>query len=52
MPDQPSRSTQGAASDLRELPPSAKLVAKTLEYEGGEFVGRVPEERTVAERFE
>jgi DNA-binding MarR family transcriptional regulator len=34
MPDQPSLSTQTACSDLRELPPSAKLVAKTLEYEG------------------
>lgn len=34
MPDQPSLSTRTAASDLQDLPPSAKLVVKTLEYEG------------------
>lgn len=34
MPDQSSFSTQGTSADLHDLPPSAKLVAKTLEYEG------------------
>ncbi|MFC7132714.1 MULTISPECIES: MarR family transcriptional regulator [Salinibaculum] len=34
MPDQPSLSTQTANPDLQKLPPSAKLVAKLLEYEG------------------
>jgi DNA-binding MarR family transcriptional regulator len=34
MPDQTSLSPQEPAADLAELPPSAKLVAKTLEYEG------------------
>lgn len=30
----PMTDTQTAAESLRELPPSAKLVVKTLEYEG------------------
>jgi transcription initiation factor IIE alpha subunit len=34
MTDQPSLTTQEASTDIQELPPSAKLVAKTLEYEG------------------
>lgn len=34
MLDQPSPTTLETVSDLRDLPPSAKLVAKTLEYEG------------------
>lgn len=34
MPDQSSLSTQGTSAALHDLPPSAKLVAKTLEYEG------------------
>lgn len=34
MPDSPSLTTQETGADLRDLPPSAKLVAKTLEYEG------------------
>lgn len=34
MIDQSSHSTQPESSDLRNLPPSAKLVAKVLEYEG------------------
>ena len=34
MPDQPSLSSRGTTADLADLPPSAKLVAKTLEYEG------------------
>lgn len=34
MPDQSSLSTQGNSSVLQDLPPSAKLVVKTLEYEG------------------
>lgn len=34
MPDHPSPSVQGTSADLYDLPPSAKLVAKTLEYEG------------------
>jgi DNA-binding MarR family transcriptional regulator len=34
MADQSCLSTQESSADLRDLPPSAKLVAKTLEYEG------------------
>ncbi len=34
MPDQSSLSTQAPSTALQDLPPSAKLVAKTLEYEG------------------
>ena len=34
MPDQSSLSTQAPSTALHDLPPSAKLVAKTLEYEG------------------
>jgi DNA-binding MarR family transcriptional regulator len=34
MPDQPSLSSQGPSADLHDLPPSAKLVAKSIEYEG------------------
>mgnify|MGYP000468813771 CR=1 FL=1 len=34
MPDQPSLSSRETTADLADLPPSAKLVAKTLEYEG------------------
>jgi len=34
MPDQQSLSSEETTADLAELPPSAKLVAKTLEYEG------------------
>lgn len=34
MPDHSALSTQTGSAALRELPPSAKLVAKTLEYEG------------------
>jgi DNA-binding transcriptional ArsR family regulator len=34
MPEQPSLTIQKASTDLHDLPPSAKLVAKTLEYEG------------------
>ena len=34
MPDHPSRSAQTPSSELQDLPPSAKLVVKTLEYEG------------------
>ena len=34
MPNQPSLSPQEISADLADLPPSAKLVAKTLEYEG------------------
>ncbi|PSQ09929.1 hypothetical protein BRC93_11580 [Halobacteriales archaeon QS_5_70_15] len=34
MTGQPSPSSESSGSALRDLPPSAKLVAKTLEYEG------------------
>jgi DNA-binding MarR family transcriptional regulator len=34
MTGQPAPSSEPPASALRDLPPSAKLVAKTLEYEG------------------
>jgi DNA-binding MarR family transcriptional regulator len=34
MSEQPSLSSQETSADLADLPPSAKLVAKTLEYEG------------------
>jgi DNA-binding MarR family transcriptional regulator len=34
MSEQPSLSSQETSADLVDLPPSAKLVAKTLEYEG------------------
>lgn len=34
MAHQPSRSTHTRSSKLQDLPPSAKLVVKTLEYEG------------------
>jgi len=34
MTDQPSLTTREASTDIQDLPPSAKLVAKTLEYEG------------------
>lgn len=34
MAEDGSLSTETAPSALQELPPSAKLVAKTLEYEG------------------
>lgn len=34
MPDQSSLSTHAPSTALRDLPPSAKLVAKILEYEG------------------
>lgn len=34
MTDQPSLTTQKTSATLHDLPPSAKLVAKTLEYEG------------------
>lgn len=34
MPEQPSLSSQETSADLADLPPSAKLVAKMLEYEG------------------
>lgn len=34
MTDQPSLTIQKTSGDLHDLPPSAKLVAKTLEYEG------------------
>lgn len=34
MPDQSAPSPETGASGLQDLPPSAKLVAKTLEYEG------------------
>ena len=34
MTGQPAPSAESSGSALRDLPPSAKLVAKTLEYEG------------------
>jgi DNA-binding MarR family transcriptional regulator len=34
MPDQSSPTPQDPPAALEDLPPSAKLVAKTLEYEG------------------
>lgn len=34
MPDESTLSTRSAPADLLDLSPSAKLVAKTLEYEG------------------
>lgn len=34
MPHQLSHTLQEISDDLYDLPPSAKLVAKTLEYEG------------------
>ncbi|MFC6953634.1 helix-turn-helix domain-containing protein [Halorubellus litoreus] len=34
MVEQSSQTTDGTVTPLEELPPSAKLVAKTLEYEG------------------
>lgn len=34
MPDQSSLSTRTDSSAVQDLPPSAKLVVKTLEYEG------------------
>lgn len=34
MTGQPSPSSEPPGNALRDLPPSAKLVAKTLEYEG------------------
>lgn len=34
MSDQPPLKTQETSTDLHELPPSAKLVAKALEYDG------------------
>lgn len=34
MAENSSMSTETAPTALRELPPSAKLVAKTLEYDG------------------
>ena len=34
MPNQPSQTSQEISGSLHDLPPSAKLVAKTLEYEG------------------
>lgn len=43
MPDQPSLSTQTTSSDVRDLPPSAKLVAKTLEYDGDSTQSEIAE---------
>lgn len=34
MLDQPTRTVSETTANLDDLPPSAKLVAKTLEYEG------------------
>jgi DNA-binding MarR family transcriptional regulator len=34
MPEQSSSSSHAHSTALHDLPPSAKLVAKTLEYEG------------------
>jgi DNA-binding MarR family transcriptional regulator len=34
MPGHPPLGVQGTSVELHDLPPSAKLVAKTLEYEG------------------
>ena len=34
MPDEPALSARSAPTELVDLSPSAKLVAKTLEYEG------------------
>jgi DNA-binding MarR family transcriptional regulator len=34
MPNRSTLSTEDSSGDLQDLPPSAKLVAKTLEYEG------------------
>lgn len=43
MADQTSLSIQTASSDLQDLSPSAKLVAKTLEYEGKNTQGGLAE---------
>jgi DNA-binding MarR family transcriptional regulator len=43
MPEQPSLSPQETSADLADLPPSAKLVAKTLEYEGNSTQSQLAE---------
>jgi len=43
MPRRPSREIEATTSELRELPPSAKLVLKTLEYEGDLTQGQLVE---------
>lgn len=50
MPDQPSLSTQTASSDIRDLPPSAKLVAKTLEYDGDSTQSEIAESTLLPSR--
>ncbi len=44
------RSTAGIREELRELPPSAKLVAKVLEYNGTMTQGRIAEETLLPTR--
>lgn len=43
MPNQSSLSTPGTCTDLYDLPPSAKLVAKILEYEGDSTQSKLAE---------
>jgi len=43
MPEQSSLSPQETSTGLADLPPSAKLVAKTLEYEGNSTQSQLAE---------
>ncbi|WP_210408967.1 helix-turn-helix domain-containing protein [Halorhabdus rudnickae] len=50
MPEQPSLSTQETSADLENLSPSAKLVAKTLEYEGDSTQSKLAESTLLPQR--
>lgn len=43
-------STAAAGTELRDLPPSAKLVAKVLEYEGDQTQGQLVDATMLPER--
>lgn len=50
MADQTSLSIQTASSDLQDLSPSAKLVAKTLEYDGDSTQSEIAESTLLPSR--
>ncbi len=50
MTEQPSDASRKSQADLQELPPSAKLVAKILEYEGSLTQAELAEETLLPTR--
>lgn len=50
MPDHPSLTIEEPFTVLQDLPPSAKLVAKTLEYEGDSTQSELVESTLLPQR--